>query len=331
MTQYPVTASIVVPAYNCETMIAETLRSLLEQTFADFELIVVDDGSSDGTVDVVNSFDDPRLRLVRQANRGLAGAHNTGVHEARGEFIGFCDADDLWLPEKLEKHVAHLRSNPQVGISFAGSRMIDENGKPLGIDQKPKLRNITAIDVFKRNPIGNGSSAVIRAAALEGFAYRPAGETERDWWFDETFRQSDDIEGWLRFIVTQDWVIEGIPGLLTDYRIHCSGLSSNIERQFESWDRMRKKVIAIAPALLGKQDRVAEAYQLRYLCRRAVSLRDGDVAFDLCVRSMGKSLRPFVEEPVKSLITLGAAVALKLFGDGLLGAAESILLRRKLA
>ena len=126
-------------------------------------------------------------------------------------------------------------------------------------------------------------------------------------------------------------MIEGIPGLLTDYRIHCSGLSSNIERQFESWDRMRKKVIAIAPALLEKQDRVAEAYQLRYLCRRAVSLRDGDVAFDLCIRSMGKSLRPFVEEPVKSLITLGAAVTLKLFGDALLGAAESILLRRKLA
>ena len=139
MTQYPVTASIVVPAYNCETMIADTLRSLLKQTFADFELIVVDDGSSDATVDVVNAFDDPRLRLVRQANRGLAGAHNTGIHEARGEFIGFCDADDLWSPEKLEKHVAHLRSDPQVGISFAGSRMIDENGKPLGIDQKPKL------------------------------------------------------------------------------------------------------------------------------------------------------------------------------------------------
>ena len=112
------TASIVVPAYNVEATIAETLNSLLAQTYTDMEIIVVDDGSSDRTTEIVAEFDDPRIRLVSQRNRGLAGAHNTGIFEAAGDFIGFCDADDLWLPEKLERHIDHLRANPDVGISF---------------------------------------------------------------------------------------------------------------------------------------------------------------------------------------------------------------------
>ena len=108
------------PAYNVESTIYATLRSLLAQTFSDFELIIVDDGSTDHTLNVVAGFDDPRLRVVRQANRGLAGAHNTGIFESRGRYIGFCDADDLWAPEKLARHVAHLEAEPEVGISFSG-------------------------------------------------------------------------------------------------------------------------------------------------------------------------------------------------------------------
>ncbi len=325
------TASIVVPAFNVEATIAETLRSLFAQTFTDFEIIIVDDGSSDRTEPIVKAFGDRRVRLVTQRNRGLAGAHNTGIHEARGEFIGFCDADDLWMPEKLERHIRHLKASPDVGISFSGSRMIDANGKPIGIDQRPKLRNITAADVFKRNPIGNGSTPVIRRAALDGFAYRPVHETERDWWFDENYRQSDDIEGWLRFVLTQDWKIEGIPGLLTLYRIHTGALSANVQRQFDSWLKMREKMARIAPALVEKHGGAATAYQLRYLCRRAVSMRDGDLAWELCVQFVRASKRPMVEEPVKTAVTIGAAATLKLLGAGIYLFAERSMLRRQAA
>ncbi|MCP1199066.1 glycosyltransferase family A protein [Notoacmeibacter sp. MSK16QG-6] len=331
MTVIQPTASIVVPAYNVEATVAETLSSLLAQTFTDLEIVVVDDGSSDRTVQIVEGFSDPRIRLVSQRNRGLAGAHNTGIHEARGDFVGFCDADDLWLPEKLERHIDHLRARPDVGISFSGSRMIDEKGRPLGIDQKPKLQNLTAADIFKRNPIGNGSTPVIRRAALDGFAYRPAYETERDWWFDENFRQSDDIEGWLRFALTQDWTIEGIPGLLTLYRIHTGALSANVGRQFETWKRMRDKIGHIAPALVEKQGAAATAYQLRYLCRRAVSMRDGDLAWDFCRRFVAASRRPLLEEPIKTAVTIGAAFTLKLLGAGIYLFAEQTMLSRRAA
>ncbi|MCI5078613.1 glycosyltransferase family A protein [Oricola sp.] len=331
MTNSAPVATLVVPAYNVQETIADTLQSLLDQTFQDFEILVVDDGSSDETPTIVNSFDDRRIRLIRQKNRGLAGAHNTGIHEAKGEFIGFCDADDLWVPEKLEKHVEHLRANPDVGISFSGSRMIDAQGRPIGVNQTPKLRNITVADIFKRNPIGNGSAAVMRREALEGFAYRPAGEQERDWWFDETFRQSDDIEGWLRFALTQDWKIEGIPGLLTLYRIHMGALSANVNVQLETWLRMRDKIARIAPEVVARHGAAATAYQLRYLCRRAISMRNGALAFDLCRRSVATSSRPLIEEPVKTVVTIGAAVTLRLLGAAFYLVAERRMLGARAA
>lgn len=327
MTMQTPTASIVIPAYNAAATIAETLNSILVQTFTDFEIIVVDDGSTDHTLDVLAQFDDPRLRIVQQKNRGLAGAHNTGIHQSRGPFVGFCDADDLWLPEKLERHIEHLQDNPQVGISFAGSRLIDGEGTLIGIDQSPKLTAITCADIFKRNPIGNGSAAVMRREALDDFAYRPFHETERDWWFDENFRQSDDIEGWLRFASTLDWSIEGIPGHLTLYRIHTGGLSANMEKQFETWMKMREKIADIVPTIASRHSGVAAAYQLRYLARRAVSMRDGKAAFSLMIRSMKMSMKPFAEEPVKTLITVAAAATLKVFGPSIYRLAEMVMLK----
>lgn len=308
------TASIVVPAYNAAATIAETLRSLLAQTFGDFELIVVDDGSTDRTAEIVERFEDPRIRLVRQANRGLAGAHNTGIAASRGEFVGFCDADDLWMPEKLERHVDHLRREPEVGISFAGSAMIDLEGRPLRVAQRPKLTGLTAADVFLRNPIGNGSAAVVRRVAFDAIAWRPPHENERDWWFDESFRQSDDIEGWLRFAVTTDWRIEGIPGLLTAYRIHTGALSADIDRQFKTWVRMRDKIAALAPDLIERHGAAATAYQLRYLARRAVSLHQGREAARLSRASLATSRRPLWREPAKTVVTALAAEVLNLLG-----------------
>ncbi|MCF1502428.1 glycosyltransferase family 2 protein [Afifella sp. H1R] len=328
MTPTPI-ASVVVPAYNCEATIAETLRSILNQTFSDLELIVVDDGSTDATTEIVNGFTDERIRLISQKNRGLAGAHNTGIYHARGRYIGFCDADDLWLPEKLELHVAHLETNPDVGISFSTSAMIDQHGRRLGISQKPKLRGITAADVFKRNPIGNGSTPLMRRAALDAIAFRPAGEEERDWWFDENFRQSDDIEGWLRFILSSDWLIEGIPGDLTLYRIHTGALSANVEAQYDTWCRMKDKIAAISPMLVRRHGAAATAYQLRYLARRAVSSRDGKRAARFMRRSIWASRRPLREEPIKTMVTWSAAELLSLFGRGIYNRVEARLLSSK--
>lgn len=311
-------ASIVVPAYNASATLSETLHSLCAQTFGDYEIIVLDDGSTDDTAELAANFGDPRIRVVSQANRGLAGARNGGIAAARGVFIGFCDADDLWRPTKLADHVRHLEDNPQVGLSFSGSELIDVKSRPLGLAQNARLIGVTAAHVFKRNPVGNGSAPVFRRAALDSIAYRPDHETARDWWFDETFRQSEDIECWLRLALTTDWGIEGIPGLLTRYRVVSSGLSAATDKQFAAWERLVAKLTPLAPAFFAEHAPAARAYQLRYLARRAVSSGNGAEARRRMRAAMACSRRPLIEEPAKTLTTLAAATLLDTLGSGAL-------------
>lgn len=302
--------SIIVPAYNVQDTIAATLNALLTQTFRDFEIVIVDDGSTDATLAVVDRYRDSRIRVIAQTNRGLAGAHNTGIAETKPEFIGFCDADDVWLPQKLIVHVEHLKANPQVGISFSGSAMIDMDGAPNGLAQRPRLAGITAAHVLKRNPIGNGSAAVMRRSALACLRHASPVAGDRDWWFDETFRQSDDIEGWARFAVLSDHRIEGIPGLLTQYRINPTGLSANVSKQLESWERMLSKLSIIAPDLVAEHGDAARAYQLRYLLRRAISAKDTGTAARLLRKLLPICSEPLCAEPAKTLSTLCAAALL---------------------
>lgn len=309
--------SIVVPAYNTLKTLPETLNSLLAQTYMNFEVIVVDDGSTDGTADWVRDLDDPRVRLFRQVNRGLAGARNGGIIAARGTLIGFCDGDDLWEPEKLEKHVAYLDAHPEIGVSYSASLLVDDNNRSLGIVQAPRTKDVPAHHILMRNPVGNGSAPVIRAATLRDIAYRPAGES-RDWFFDETLRQSEDIECWVRIALTTKWGFGGLAEPLTRYRIIAGGLSANLDKQFATWTVMAKKVRVIAPEFADKWLPAAESYQCRYLARRAVSLGDGATAIKHQKQAYRTSLHPIFFEPGKTFSTLAATAILLLGGKRLI-------------
>lgn len=318
--------TVVVPAFNVSRTLHETLCALQAQTFEDFEIIVVDDGSCDATAQVAAAFlSDPRVRLVQQRNRGLAGARNSGIAAAQGSLIGFCDADDIWEPGKLAAHVRHLQSDATVGVSYAGSSLIDDDGNHLRQKQQPWLRGIDAAHIFKRNPIGNGSSPVIRRAVFDAIAFRPTAETERDWYFDEAFRQSEDIECWLRIALTTDWRFEGVPGLLTRYRISAGGLSASTERQHIAWECMVAKLAPLAPDFFARHTPAARAYQLRYLARRAISDLDAKRSMQLVLAFLKQSVRPLCEEPVKSGITVAAALVLQFGGKQAL----EVLLSRK--
>lgn len=125
--------SIIMPTYNCGRFIHESIRSVLAQTYKDWELIIVDDCSTDNTAEIVGQYTDPRIRYMRnERNMGAALTRNRALREAKGRYIAFLDSDDLWLPEKLEKQIAFMEQN---GYAFTYHEYteIDEDSKPLGV------------------------------------------------------------------------------------------------------------------------------------------------------------------------------------------------------
>lgn len=306
--------SVIMPVYNVEAFVAEAIDSVLAQTFKDFELVIVDDGGNDRSLDICSAYEDRRIRIVRQANRGLAGARNTGIAAARGEFVALLDSDDRWLPEKLALHVIHLENNPDIGVSYSPSRFIDMAGNPMRLKQNPKLQDVTPADIFCRNPVGNGSAAVIRRSALEMVAFRHPHDFGRACWFDESLRQSEDIEMWLRMAVAGKVRFAGIAPALTEYRIGSAGLSSQVLRQYESWMVVLQRLQGYAPDFAAEHADRARAYQLRYLARRSIQLGDAGMAVTLLREAAASSLKPLFEEPVRSLGTAFAALAGRVLG-----------------
>lgn len=129
--------SVVIPAFNALRYLPRTVDSALAQSFGDFEVLIVDDESTDGTADWVRTIADRRVRLLEQKNQGAAAARNAGIRQARGEYIAFLDADDLWEPAKLERQVACLDARPEVGVVYTWVRVIDQDGEPTGSLYRP--------------------------------------------------------------------------------------------------------------------------------------------------------------------------------------------------
>jgi glycosyltransferase involved in cell wall biosynthesis len=309
--------SVVIPLYQTQRYIADALASVLAQTSTDFEVLVIDDGSSDGGPAIARAVPDPRVRVITQLNRGLAGARNTGIAQARGEVVAFLDADDLWQPAKLEHHTSHLKSNPDIGVSFSASRFIDDDGAPIGLIQKPTGTRFDAPGIFCRNPVGNGSAPVIRRATLDAIAFYDP-RFERICWFDESFRQSEDIECWTRIAATTPWRFGYIDAPLTDYRVNTTGLSANTTKQLETWQRFRAKVASYAPELAETHGNRALAYQLRYLARRAVRGNAANSpAFAMMCQALRLHPRLVAEEPARTLVTLAASLAQQLLPQSL--------------
>lgn len=300
--------SVIIPVYKVEKYIAATVQSVLQQTYKEFELLIIDDGSPDQSVEICQQFTDPRIKIIRQQNRGLAGARNTGIRQAQGEYLAFLDGDDLWLPQKLEKHLAHLENSIDVGVSFSRSAFISEAGEELGTYLMPQIKDITVPCLLRDTVIGNGSAAVIRREVFDAIRFQDDlyGAIE-DFYFDEHFRRAEDIECWLRIVIQTSWQIEGIPEFLTLYRVNSEGLSANFLKQFESWEKVFEKIRSYAPEQLAQWENLARAYQLRYLARSAVRMQAGKVAVQLIHRALFTYWRIVLEEPRRTVLTWVAA------------------------
>lgn len=321
--------SVIVPIYNAGDVLADTINSVLDQTYSDFELILVDDGSTDHSASICRSFTDPRVRYFWQKNAGVSAARNSGLAMARGRYIGFIDSDDLWHREKIAAHVAHFEAKPNVGVSYSACQFINKSGALLNTRFRPKMSGITSADVYSRNPIAGGSSAFFRRSIFQHIIEPASGDGAKDYFYTDHSAAgqslAEDHQCWLRMALHSPLEFEGVDRFLTCYRIHDEGLSANIPAMNRGWDAIDAYVARTAPELHRAHSARANAYQMRYFARRAVAMKNGAMALSYVRKSVGHSLEPFWREPAKSLTTLGAATLMcvmptlggRLLGDNL--------------
>ena len=223
MTQ-PSLVSVIIPAYNCAQFLASALDSVFAQTYKLIEVIVVDDGSTDASADIVHSYHD--VVYVRQNNRGPSAARNAGVGIAQGEFIAFLDADDLWEPAKLTEQIAILDANPRAGLVFSDMRLFDESessqpsmfGK-YGMTADFFGEETRVVDCVRKLVRANfipTSSVVVRRQAL----VHTGG-------FDEQYRKAEDWDMWLR--IALHFPVIYSPKLLVLKRVHDVNVSHDAE------------------------------------------------------------------------------------------------------
>lgn len=315
--------SVIIPVFKVEKYIAATIQSVLNQTFKDFELLIINDGSPDRSMEICQQFTDPRIKMINQENAGVAAARNHGIRVAQGEYIALLDADDLWVPEKLAKHMQHLDNSPSVGVSFSRSTFIDEADNPVGIYQMSKLKDITTLDLLCRTPIGNGSVAVIRKEVFEEIKLSDCTYFDED----RQLHPSEDVECWLRIALLTDWEIEGLAEPLTLYRLNSQGFSAQLAKKFSSWETLIAKAKIYSPETMTNLEKPAIAYQLRHLARRAVSLGLGSTAVELMHRALTTYWVIIFEEPARTLITLSAAYSLYLLPRSIYQKIEDVALK----
>src|SRR3989338_8729260 len=164
--------SIIMPSFNAEEYIKEALEALFAQTVTDYEIIVVDDGSSDRTLEIIQSFGD-KIRLIKQKNSGPGTARNRAMFKANGEYFAFCDADDVWEKDKLEKQMIVVGTNPSCGLVATNGMFIDEKGQPHGKYlvgpeiPKEKITKICVVDILQWVRINPTATLVSRDAVLK--------------------------------------------------------------------------------------------------------------------------------------------------------------------
>lgn len=213
--------SIIIPAYNVESFIRDSITSALDQSLKNIEVIVVDDGSNDTTKEVIKLIErerqDTRLRVIHQENRGLSGARNTGINSARGKYIGFLDGDDVWHVEKASIQCNLMETDENIGITFSSSEYLTEDGSRTGRFLHCSNLNLTLHRMIKRNHIGNGSNPIVHNQC-----FKIAGN------FDESLRSCEDYEMWCRILCLTGYRIKYISKPLTYYRIRKSSLSFDV-------------------------------------------------------------------------------------------------------
>ena len=280
LSDYSVTTTIAI--YNGATLICRAIDSVCSQLHPVDELLVVDDGSTDSTLDIVRSYRG-RVRCIHQSNRGVAAARNTGIENATSSWIAFLDHDDKWLPQKLEKQLSALRSSPQAALCYSAYWFHSINGSRL-LGHLPLRKLWPTIRV--RNPFPP-SVVIARKAELLNLGG-----------FDERLRGCEDWDLFIRFLTAYE-AIE-VPDPLTNYYEESTGISKNYKRMLpDTLSMVDRSLLSGLSGLKRALWRRRIKSELYY--RAAISAREsGDRAMDYLLRSI--SQWPMPDRRIKTLV-----------------------------
>ncbi len=221
--------SVVIASYNYASYLPFAMGSALTQTYKNIEVIVVDDGSTDDTQQVMERYmTNPRVCYIRQANAGQPKTKNRGIAKSRGEFVAFLDADDIWLPDKLERQML-LFEDPQVGVVYCRRTWMDSQGDIMPGNERILRRGFILDHIFIDNFICFSSSVVRRSLLTEHGA------------FDENLPMGIDYDLWVRLAVRCKFDFVDAP--LVKYRTGHANLSKNVMRRYECAHRIMDKAL----------------------------------------------------------------------------------------
>ena len=215
--------SIIMPAYNAEKFIGDSLQSTITQTYQNFEVIVVDDGSSDKTCNIVKHYisKDKRIKLLNQKHSGTADARNLGINNAKGSLIAFLDADDLWHPDKLSQQITFMRNYSSVGLVSCLAVIIDDKSVSQGLTSGKVLNGNCYKTMLEAGGISGGSIVLAKKKCLDNVGG-----------FDSLLEPYEDWDMWIR--LTRSFKIATVPKILVGYRRSDTCVSRNYKRLMHS-------------------------------------------------------------------------------------------------
>ncbi|WP_193198348.1 glycosyltransferase [Nostoc sp. MG11] len=249
--------SVIIPAYNSEKTIQRTIESVLNQTFADFELIIINDGSQDSTLGIISQFKDSRIKVFAFNNSGGNVSRNRGLNYAVGEFISFLDADDIWTADKLELQLKALQENSQAAVAYSWTDYINENDEFVVSGTHINMNGNVYENLLLTNFLENGSNPLIRREALIELGG-----------FDKSLSAAQDWDMWLRLAYKFDFVC--IPSIQILYRISANSVSSNLVRQEKACLKVLERAYRVRPSALNDNWNISLTNLYKYLTCKAL-------------------------------------------------------------
>ena len=234
----PFTISVVIPAYNAEWCIRHAVRSVLDQDHKPYEILVVDDGSQDKTVEILAGYRQD-IHIISKENGGLSSARNAGIRKATGSHIAFLDADDWWLPGKLSAQAKLMQENPRLGFCSVATRIEDSDGNLLNVWHCPEWQGSFLETLFHHNPsvAGSGSGVMARKALFEQVGL-----------FDENLKSLEDIDMWMRLAAVSEYACLEQP--LAVILKHSDNMSRNRDVMRDAAIKVMEKNLHLLPSHL---------------------------------------------------------------------------------